>query len=111
MLVTHMFVHGATSVTSDRYVLADDGNVVVGGPVTRDKAWERDAGLFASHSMLLAARAACAIFGWPEPEKLETLLNVVLNGPPPARTKCRPDPVSTPSTASWLRCCSGSRQT
>lgn len=72
-----MFVHGATTVTADRYVTADDGTVIVGGPATRDMAWERDAGLFASHSMLLAARAACRVFHWPEPSEIASLLTAL----------------------------------
>jgi hypothetical protein len=73
MLVTHMFVHGTWPATSEHYSITDEG-VVVGPSTATPKRWERDAGLFASHSMLLAMRAACRIFGWPEPNELDDLL-------------------------------------
>ena len=74
LLVTHMFVHGTWAATSDHYSITDEG-VVVGPSMANPKRWERDAGLFASHSMLLAIRAACRIFGWTEPTaELDELL-------------------------------------
>jgi hypothetical protein len=72
-LVSHMFVHGTTTVISEHYSWTDEG-AVVGGPQS-SKRWERDAGLFASHSMLRGARAACRMFGWDEPAELAALLS------------------------------------
>ena len=72
-LVSHMFVHGTTTVVSERYSWTDEG-AVVGGPQS-SKRWERDAGLFASHSMLRGARDACRMFGWTEPPELGELLD------------------------------------
>ena len=77
-LITHMFVHGATTVTSERYVLDDDGNVRISG-VRPNRALERDAGLFAVNSMLHATRAACTAFNWPEPKRLTTLWQELKN--------------------------------
>lgn len=77
LLVTHMFVHGAWTATSEHYSLTEDGVVVIGEPATTPKRWERDAGLFASHSMLLGARAGCRVFGWAEPPGLGELLESV----------------------------------
>jgi hypothetical protein len=74
MLVTHMFVHGTWAATSEHYSMNDEGVVVVGDSTATPKRWERDAGLFASYSMLLAMRAACRIFGWTEPTALDELL-------------------------------------
>jgi hypothetical protein len=71
-LVSHMFVHGTTAVISEHYSWTDEG-AVVGGPQS-SKRWERDAGLFASHSMLRGARAACRMFDWAEPPELHELL-------------------------------------
>jgi hypothetical protein len=73
MLVTHMFVHGTWAATSEHYSITDEG-VVVGRSTATPKRWERDAGLFASYSMLLAMRAASRIFGWVEPTELDELL-------------------------------------
>ncbi len=73
LLVTHMFVHGTWAATSEHYLITDEG-IVVGASTPTPKRWERDAGLFASHSMLLAMRAACRIFGWVEPTELDELL-------------------------------------
>jgi hypothetical protein len=74
MLVAGMFVHGLATVTSERYWRTDEGVYVVGGQSPAAKPYERDAGLFASHSMLLAARAVCRLFGWAEPTELTKLL-------------------------------------
>jgi hypothetical protein len=58
--------------------LSDEGVIEVGGPAAvRDESLARDAGLFASHSMLWAARAACRALGWAEPADLERLLVAV----------------------------------
>jgi hypothetical protein len=65
-------VHGATTVTSEHYSWTDEG-AVVAGPKSGER-WERDAGLFASHSMLRGARAACHVFRWDEPTDLAMLL-------------------------------------
>jgi hypothetical protein len=73
MLVTGMFVHGLTTATSERYWQTDEGVYVVGGSALTPKPWERDVALFASHSMLLAARAVCVMFGWAEPPELDDL--------------------------------------
>jgi hypothetical protein len=72
-LVSHMFVHGTTTVTSERYSWTEEGSAIVSGPST-NKRWERDAGIFASHSMLRGARAACRMFDWVEPPELHELL-------------------------------------
>jgi hypothetical protein len=72
LLVSHMFVHGARTVTSEHYSWTDEGAVV--GEPQSSKPWERDAGLFASHSMLRGARDACLMFGWTEPPELHELL-------------------------------------
>jgi hypothetical protein len=72
LLVSHMFVQGATTVTSEHYSWTDEG-AVVGGHQS-SKRWERDAGLFASHSMLRGARDAGRVFGWAEPSELHELL-------------------------------------
>jgi hypothetical protein len=72
-----MFVHGARTVTSERYVRTDEGVYVVGGPAPEPKSWERDSGLLAARSMLLAARAVCDLFGWAEPPELADLLRKV----------------------------------
>jgi hypothetical protein len=58
------------AATSEHYSITDEG-VVVGPSTTTPKRWERDAGLFASHSMLLAMRAACRIFDCVEPTALD----------------------------------------
>jgi hypothetical protein len=71
-----MFVHGTWAATSELYAMPNEEGVVVIGETT-PKGWERDAGLFASHSMLLGTRAACQIFGWAEPAELEELLSRV----------------------------------
>jgi hypothetical protein len=90
MLVTQMFLHGTTTVTSERYAQTDEGVYVVGGPAPTPKRWDRDAGLFASHSMLLGAQATCVLFGWVEPTGLDALLESVRQegqrprDPPPA---------------------------
>jgi hypothetical protein len=57
MRVAGMFVHGLSTVTSERYWLTDEGVYVVGGASPNPKRYERDAALFASHSMLHSARA------------------------------------------------------
>jgi hypothetical protein len=77
MLVTGMFVHGARTATSERYLRTEEGVYVVGGPAPTPKSWERDAGLFASRSMLLAARAVCRLFGSAEPTELADVLKKV----------------------------------
>jgi hypothetical protein len=77
LLVTQMFVHGATTVTCERWARTGEGVYVVGGPVESPRRWERDAGLFASHSMLLAARAVCRVFDWAEPPELGELLKAI----------------------------------
>jgi len=69
-----MFVHGTWAATSEHYSISDEGVVVVGVSTATPKGWERDAGLFASHSMLLAMRAAFRIFSWVEPTELDELL-------------------------------------
>jgi hypothetical protein len=74
MRVAGMFVHGLSTVTSERYWLTDEGVYVVGGASPNPKRYERDAALFASHSMLLSARAVCRIFGWAEPPDVADLL-------------------------------------
>jgi hypothetical protein len=66
-----------TTVTSERYAQTDEGVWVVGGEAPVPKRWDRDAGLFASHSMLLAARATCDLFRWVEPTGLGALLESV----------------------------------
>jgi hypothetical protein len=71
-LVSHMFVHGTGTAVSERYSWTDEGTVV-GGPQS-SKRWERDAGLFASHSMLRGTRDACRMFGWAEPPELQEQL-------------------------------------
>jgi hypothetical protein len=43
MLVTGMFVHGARTATSERYLRTEEGVYVVGGPAPTPKSWERDA--------------------------------------------------------------------
>jgi hypothetical protein len=77
LLVAQMFVHGAMTATSERYARTGEGVYVVGGPVRSPRRWERDAGLFASHSMLLAARAVCRVFDWTEPPELGELLRAI----------------------------------
>ena len=77
LLVTQLFLHGATAVTSERYAQTDEGVWVVGGEAPTPKRWDRHAGLFAAHSMLLAARATCGMFGWAEPAGLGALLEAV----------------------------------
>jgi hypothetical protein len=88
MLVTGMFVHGMTTVTSERYLRTEEGVYVVGGPAPTPKSWERDAGLFASHSMLFAARATCTLFGRAEPpepgEFLEAIREEAVRGHDPS---------------------------
>jgi hypothetical protein len=76
LLVAQMFVHGTTTVTSDRY-LQTEGVFVVGGDAPTPKRWMRDTGLWASHSMLLGARAVSGLFGWAEPVELGNLLKSV----------------------------------
>jgi hypothetical protein len=87
-LVTQMFVHGTTTVTSERYLQTDEGIFVVGAPAPIPKRWARDAGLWASQSMLNAARAACRLFGWAEPAELAELLVAIqeegARGPDPS---------------------------
>jgi hypothetical protein len=77
LLVAQMFVHGTTTVTSERYAKTDEGLYVVGGPAPTPRRCERDTGIFASHSMPLAARAACEMFGWTEPSEFGELLDAV----------------------------------
>jgi hypothetical protein len=74
LLVMHMFVHGTWTATSEHYSLTDEGVVVIGGSTDTPRRWERDAGLLASYSMLLAMRAACPLFDWAEPAELDELL-------------------------------------
>lgn len=74
LLVTNQFLHGGTAAVSGRYSQVTENTVEVGGPAVELETWARDAGLFAANSMLHAARAACAIFGWEEPPELEELL-------------------------------------
>ena len=72
--LTHHFVHGSTMAVSHRYSKTDDETVAVGGPAAEVETWSAPAGLFAAFSMLHASRAACRIFGWSEPPKLQALL-------------------------------------
>jgi hypothetical protein len=72
--ITHLFVHGSPFATRQRYAQTDERIVEVGGHAVDLKAWASPTGLFASHSALHAARAACAIFGWTEPPDLEVLM-------------------------------------
>lgn len=74
LLVAQHFVHGSTLAVSQRYAQVSEDSIEVGGPAVEHDAWARDAGLFAAESTLLAARAACAIFGWEEPPEIERLL-------------------------------------
>jgi hypothetical protein len=71
---THLFVHGSTSVTIDRYSQRDDGTWEVGGPAADFKPWANGTGFFAAQSALRAGRAACRIFGWDEPRELQVLM-------------------------------------
>jgi Family of unknown function (DUF5677) len=72
--LTSHFVHGSTIAVSQRYTKAVDETVMVGGPAAQLEDWALDAGLFGAYSLLHASRAACTIFGWPEPSALDELL-------------------------------------
>jgi hypothetical protein len=73
MRVTDQFVHGSTKATSQRFKRRDDGTIDVGGAARELEGWANPPGLFAVHSALCAARAACLIFGWTEPTELKAL--------------------------------------
>jgi hypothetical protein len=73
LIVTHLFVHGATASLVTRYSKVSEDTVEVGGPAIDLEGWGRPAGLFAANSMLHAARAGCAIFGWQEPPDIDEL--------------------------------------
>jgi hypothetical protein len=73
-MLTQHFVHGSTMAVSQRYTKSDDDIVWVGGPAAQLEDWAPDAGLFGAYSLLHASRAACSIFGWPEPPTLDVLL-------------------------------------
>jgi hypothetical protein len=70
---THLFVHGSTSVTMDRFSQQDDGTWEVDVPAADFKRWANGTGFFAAHSGLRAGRAACLIFGWDESRQLQVL--------------------------------------
>jgi hypothetical protein len=72
--ITHLFVHGSTTATSQRYSQTGERAIEVGGHAADLKTWANPTGLFAAHSALHAARAACAIFGWTQPPELEVLM-------------------------------------
>lgn len=72
--VADHFVHGSTKATSQRTQRRDDGTLVVGGVSSVHEPWANPTALFAVHSALCAARAACRIFGWTEPPELEALM-------------------------------------
>jgi hypothetical protein len=74
LLLTHLFVHGTTLATAQRYSQVAEDAVEIGGPAVELRVWANDAGLFAAVSTLYAARAICQILGWEEPPELETLL-------------------------------------
>jgi hypothetical protein len=76
-LVTQQFVHGATSAISARYSKVTEDTVAVGGPAVDLETWGRSAALFAANSMLHAARAGCAIFGWREPPQIDELFEKI----------------------------------
>jgi hypothetical protein len=74
-LVSDQFVYGSSLARTQRYSLADGPKkVLVGGPHAQVDEWSDGTALFAGTSMLHAARAACSIFGWPEPPKVADLL-------------------------------------
>jgi hypothetical protein len=71
--ITHLFVHGSPFVTRQRYSEREEGSVEVGGHAVDHSAWANPTGLFAASSALMAARAACTIFGWAEPVEFEDI--------------------------------------
>jgi hypothetical protein len=82
-LVTQPFVHGSTMATSQRYSVADETTVQIGGAAAQLEVWARDAGRFASYSTLHAARAVCRIFDWDEPQEIQFLINSIEASPEP----------------------------
>lgn len=74
MKVADHFVHGSAKATQQRYSVREDGSVEFGRSAVELEAWANPTGLFAVHSALCAARAACQIFGWTEPPELVALL-------------------------------------
>jgi Family of unknown function (DUF5677) len=72
--VADHFVHGSTKATSQRFKTREDGTIVVSGEAREFDTWANPTGLFAVHSALCAARAACRIFGWAEPPELDALM-------------------------------------
>ena len=74
-LVSDQFVYGSSLARAQRYSRTDESKeVLVGGPHAQVDEWSDGTGQFAGTSMLHAARAACSIFGWPEPPKVAELL-------------------------------------
>jgi hypothetical protein len=74
-LVSDQFVYGSGVARAQRYSTTDrPKEIMVGGPHAKVAEWSDGTGLFAGTSMLHSARAACSIFGWPEPPEVADLL-------------------------------------
>jgi len=75
--LSHHFVHGSAAITEHRASVDDEDVARIGGPHLDVDIWERPTAVFAAHSLVLACRATCSIFGYDEPKTLEDLLTQI----------------------------------